>query len=609
MTSLEFETQNFETIRNDSNFSIESQRIDENDKNLKFDLKSPNFSLQQLQAKLSASITQDPAYLSISIKKQIESENFQVLPYLNLFTKELKNFENEDKFLLNCIKTELIKRRKRNVKLDNGFIKFIEVNSYLDSMRTVEVWLIVKNQVITLEYKLSHDDYSNERTLKQECIGNIRKYINEINKNLHQGRFYWSDRVCFKYSYHSFLNTKENMSTYPLIQNDLDIINLHIPQFQQILNGKVDSIAQLVELGKHLELVPKFKFKHFQLSPAEISKTLSILERLNTKKDLFLANRFNHKRLRVNHKENILSCPIPSQFIKFEQIVQDHPVQVVQSIDDLIEELAKAGLFFTNCFFPLPHFIWHEEKPVFNYSVHLHELLSISHETPANLIHKTKESVLSQFIQFNSLNIDNSLQTFELNEARDLIGNIELSAIEESQINQFLAMNQSNYYLVAHKVLGVCQIGSQKMLICSRNSSKSLVGTLDQMDLNQKLEVFGQIFELIQNILAKNSEISCIDLECLVFNEMNKLKIQLKPQDKVLDGFKAPEVRGGRKGRAALIYSFGKITQALFEDLVSGQKGWEQIQEIVQKCTVTIVPRRISVENLRSLVKNVINTF
>lgn len=609
LTNIGFETQNLITLQNDSEFSIENPRIDKNCKTLIIDLKNPTFSLSQLKLKLSASITQNPDKHSLRIEKKIETEKIEILPYLNLFTKELQNFENEDKFLLNCIKTELIQRRKRNVKFEEGCIKFIELNSYFDSMRIVEVLVTVRNQVIRFEYKLNHDDYLNERALEQEKIEKIKKYLKEINENLDQGRFYWSDKICFSYFYHSFINIKENMNSYLLIQNDLDLINLHIPQFQLILNGKEDSISQIIELGKHLKPVPKLKFKHFQLTSGEVSKTLAIIERLNTKKDLFLSSRFNHKRIIVNPNENILSCPVPSQFIEFETIVQDHPVLVVQSINDLIEELAKIGLFFINCIFPLHQFIWYEEKPVFNYSTHLHELLTISNENPKKFLYKTKESVLSQFIEFNSVNIEKNLKAFELNEARDLIDNFELRVIEESQISQFSAMNQSNHYLVSDKLLGICKLGNEKMLIYSGKSKKSLLQSLHKMKFRQRLEAFSQIFELIQMILTKNSEISCIDLECLVLEDKNKLKINLKPQHDVLEEFKAPEVRNGRKGRAALIYSFGKITQVLFEDLKSGQKGWELVQEIVQKCTVRIVPRRISVEKLRPLVKNVINSF
>ena len=602
-----FETHKISNFNDDSEFSIASQKIDGDDCTLTIVLKSPKFSLAQLNLKLSSLIIQDPFKPFLTIVEKIKSENFQILQYLNMFTKELKNFDNEDKFLLNCLKTEFFKRRIK-FRVENEVIRLIELNSFLDCMRKVEVLVSVKSQVIKLEYILNHEDYLGERTWKQEDIENMKKYIKEINKSLKQGNFYWSGKVLFKYTYHAFLNVKQNMTSYPLIQRDLDIINLHIPQFQEILSRKVDSIAQLIEHSRLLKIVPKFRFKAFQLTLAQIEKTLSILETLNTKKDLFLSNRFNYKRIQINLQENVLMCPVPSQFIEFDSMVLGHPMQAVQSIDQLIEQLGKIGLFFNGSLFPLTHFLWYEEKPVFSYSIPLHELLTISQVDSASLIESTKESVLAQLIDFNSVAIESNSKVFELDEARDFFGSFELRKIEETQIYDFIAMNQGNSLVVSDVCSGMCRLGSEKMLIFSGATNKNLWQSLDLMDLNRRVEVFGQIFDLIKVVLVKNSEISCIDLECFVF-ERKKLKFELKSPDKVFDEFKAPEVKIGRKGRASLIYSFGKITQVLFEILISGQKGWELIQEIVEKCTLRIVPRRINLEFLGKLVSDVINTF
>lgn len=607
--NLGFETQKISNFDDDSKFSIESQKINGDENTLIIVLKNPKFCLGQLKLKLSSLITKDSVKSLVTIREKIKSENFQILPYLNLFTKELRNFENEDKFLLNCLKTEFFERRKRNFIVENEVIRLVELNSYMDCLRKVEICVSVKNQVIRLEYILNHEDYLGDSTLKPEVIENIKSYIEEINKNIYQGKFYWSGKICFKYSYHSFLYVKQNMSTYPLIRRDLDLINLHIPHFQEILTGKVHSIAQLINHSKLLKLLPKFKFKSFQLPEVQIKKTLSILEILNTKKDLFLSNRFNHKRIQINAKENILICPVPNEHTEFDQMVLDHPTQVIQSIVELIEQLGQIGLYFNNSFFPLSLFIWYEEKPVFNYSIPLHELLSISQEPPAILINNTKESVLIQLIQLNSAGIEKDSQSFDINEARELLGCFELRRVEETQINNLIAMNQSNSSVVSKTCSGICRLGDEKMLIFNGVTKKNLLQALDQMDLNRRLKVFVQIFDLIRVVLDKNSEISCIDLECIVFYERKKVKLEIKSVDQVLDEFKAPEVKSGRKARASLIYSFGKITQVLFEGLVDGQKGWDLVQEIVEKCTLRVVSRRISLELLGKLVRNVINTI
>jgi hypothetical protein len=62
------------------------------------------------------------------------------------------------------------------------------------------------------------------------------------------------------------------------------------------------------------------------------------------------------------------------------------------------------------------------------------------------------------------------------------------------------------------------------------------------LNFSQKLEIFRQLFNLLEKILEKNSEIVSFDLDCLVLDEFFHLKLDLKPQEAISEWFKAPEV-------------------------------------------------------------------
>lgn len=492
-----------------------------------------------------------------------------------------------DKLIYNMLKKELIARKVPKFEDHLTILTFQETCKHSSNVKRQIIELSVFKSIINLNFKLLLE-YPGHITPSSLLI--LKSYFNFINKKTQSGRFLFKDNIVqYTTSFHAFATTRINMSVYTMIQKDIIFSFSHFSQFNLIFkpNNQFSLENYIIESNLETDENALFRKIEMKLTPSEYAQEQRIKQLLDKSTDLFFINRFQHKKISFS-QNGVVSYQINTQAEDFESFAQEFPNVTIESVYSLIEELKKYNLNFIGRKFPIQHFKWYEEKPIFMYFVPLCQVLEQvdnggpekkkkfcldkgtdldrSFEPASEII----ENFFTQIIRFHLSSLEKRNFYYTLDEILTISKNSHFISLPESIAKGRLNLYNSISSAGIRKYKGICQIESKTLLICSKSFQFDFASRLFIGD--EILRVLGQLVNLIQNLTLKNTFFACFDPNCLGFNSKGQLKIEIRVPEEVEFSFKPPEVLFGRSHRYSLVYSFGKVAEYSF---------------FIQRCTET----------------------
>lgn len=507
----------------------------------------------------------------------------QALPEFYSISQSIVDLESKfysmsvEKLLYNMLKKELVTRKVPKFQDNPPKLSFEETRKGLSILKRLKIEVSIRKSVIKLNFIILLDNY---RQLLPASLSYLDTYLAFINQNVHTGQFYYIDNMVHYYtSFHSSLITRVNMSFYTLIQKDLGFIFSFYSQFKQFFmlksENSLENFFVRATLKNDSELL--YVKKEMKLSPSEYVQEQKIKEILDKSTDLFFNNRFQHKQIAFS-SNYLVNYPVNTQAEDFCSFAQEFSNLVIESVFSLIEELKKLNLKFINDQFPMQHFKWYEEKPIFIYSVPLCQILEpiedlknekkmlidedMDLDESVEQVSEIKENFFFQIIQYHSDSIEKRYLLYTLDEIVNVCRDYELIYLPENIAKGRFSLYNSLSGPGVRKYRGLCRVGNKTLLIASKSFSKTFKS---QLFTNAEiLNILYQLLNFIRFFTLKNTFFACFDPECLGFNKKGELNFEIRVAEEVQIDFKAFEVLHGRSHRQSLLFSFAKVAEYCF---------------------------------------------
>lgn len=530
----------------------------------------PSNAFWTKQALLPTFITNEPGFSSCPDNVISLTTSMQDITNVRDYERKIDNYlaklETFDANVFGMICFEF-KQRKKIFQQQGRSIEFTDVVMSFKNFRKFRVNVSINNGVISIKIYVEFEERDRKKFTIEGFL-RAKKYFGEILSSLEAGIFSCNPelmQVHYSVNFYAFSPFENNRFTLSFIQKYLSIYSSHLENIHKLLLTPTP-IEIIIASGKKLKIHKLYPCLTIikTLTPDESAAESRIIETFNKSTDIFFASRFNNRSIKIENYRYIYTVPKGGE--GFLEVCNDLAKETLNSIIELAKVLQEAGLFFIGNFFPINYFVWLNEKPIYNYSVPLYQLLEFDQ----------KLSKHAYFIAFLG-NLQNSVIELQRQKVCNLypMQNVSVarniyespSFIEEDQhtANIRYTLYQDNNYDFMVKFHGLTKISNQTAIICTENFLMSAREYLSQTDIIILIDELNKILNMISEILSKNTEICSFDDTCLGYLNQN-LKWLIITNQQVKANFKAPEILQGRLHKTSLIYSFGKFLMSILKN-------------------------------------------
>lgn len=595
---------------------------------LEIEFTRPDLSHFFLENRLNALVLHEKGTFKYNIRKEISNGCVQVSEFINWVRSSVNEAEVKDKLVINCLIYGLKLRKKENFRVIGEYLYFIEPTSNLKYFRRILVEIQVKNDIIQTKFLLlgrveqTFKDFGSalieeflyeanqETALSVEVYNNLKVYLKEINHSLCQGQFYWGKNLIYVTNYYLPSELNKNVFLGNCFNVDLELIKLHIPNLIQILFMSNTVLKSIIRSGKDLKIEEKFQSISFKLSPKEYSTALSIQKVLKDSRNPYLNNRFYYKNIKFDPDLLEVTYFTMSKFISFSEYSKEYPSLVIKALNNLISELYSLNLTFKDKIFPLELFNWYEERPVFSYSVPLSRILQIELQiTKESSLESCKNSLLSAILQHHTLLLRN-IPIYTSKELKKISQSINLIKVPQNIAEERMRLYEQNKISRCIQYYGLFQVKNEVFLMANSKFETTLNQKLLTLNMKNRIKILKKLFFILEEILQKNSDFCCFDLESFGQVQNKKLLLKFLAKEEINPIFKAPEVIKGRSCRSSLIFSFGKIVEyCLTENFTLDipmqiKSKFPELYRLANECCEWRINKRINLAELKVKVEN-----
>ena len=579
---------------------------------MRFDSQSVEFSNKENIFYLASQIPLCSQFRLERFKADFEGEHFHLA--------------NADKFYRELLKLEMMTRGVEFCFDERGIMFEEELPNGEGVKVQVEIW--VENRIFRYMIRV-------KRRVEEDWKNSVGHVLRNINESDCSGVYGIDEYFFYATSFYPHSVISENMGSYLFAQRLIERLVFQYKYFYNLARKSIERNQKT--LGNYITV-------HKILDSDDYLKEKQIINFFQTSQDVYFKSRFLFHLITFQEDFSVIyyKRPSPQPFFEFSQ---EQPLDTLNSIFTLIEKLGQIGLRFKDNKFPLNQFAWYEEKPTYNYSQPLSSILepntsstpSKNPKSPDSItqecILKTKENFFQALITFSNDSLASNKTTFTYQESLSLLENSETIELDEDFDERLARLRielfESNKFKFFREYRGILQVAGKSFLLCSAGFDADLrqriVESYEDLEgFYEFLSMFLQEFvEKLGKILTKNSNFACFDTSCIGFSNDGLIMIEAKAREEVDESFTAPEVLKGRSSRLSLIYSFGKVLEAVFclvvclkldlenEEDARG-KVFEQfhgLREIVDGCTERFLPRRWDIEKVQEKVVELIGNF
>ena len=508
------------------------------------------------------------------IELKLSEMIFPVLSYKRMLEFVIKHPHYEDLFAINSIQY-LLKQKKISYELIGEFciqFKLPYTTHTISSLTTIEV----KNQILKIvdSFNLYFDQ------IPGRSKSEILKQLSNITSEVKYGRFLLKPNLVFIVSYF----VKENLK---LIFSTLEEVK------------KIHSRIQ--EHVRNLDLV--LTTRKIQLLENEFEEEKEIVKKLNLNEyRVYFMNRFNCSEIIFKYDDFTVLYNQFQGTELLESYVAGYELQILSYIIELIKSLARIFLFFKNNTFPLQEFGYYEERIVYLYNTPLTRVLEYNYCDKESASAKKKQTINNlpkvfqvfhrDHLRKNSriFNIDRSLTFSRTKFHEDRCEDDEIACKRSVLALSNRSSSTIKFYGILNSYRGIYAYYSTKV-------KENFVDTLKKTKVYELKGLILKVFNMIEELLIRNTLISSFDFNCMIFSQKGKLKLIPKPEKEVTEEFWAPELRTGRVSSKSLIYSFGVATKYICSSVHHKFcKNWKDFTEVPQEVS-NLMPNITKVVN------------
>ena len=486
-----------------------------------------------------------------------------------------------DKMILERICLNIKNQKKKNIKVCESSVVFMEKRSTETHFNECEVKISVKDLIIKVEISLTSDlvlkELHSSKKSRQDAafipeqnLIQLKAFLSKLNLITNSGQFYINQSaIRFISTFYAPFPESAFNTCISLVKKCIDSYYMHTDLIYQICTTRESiTLKEALHIAENPYL-PQDKYKIIKLLIHEkFDEERKLVEfMLKKSKGEFINNRFLLRSISLSNSAQTGDYPRLTTGDSFDIAVDESPADTMDTCFDLVNELSLIGLYFKNSRFPLEDFSWDGDNPIYVYTRPLCEVLEALPGPPLDYTDKILANINLALLEKKRERTLTESRPMEQSEMDKFLVSPRLIQLKESTARERLQLYKDNPYDFVERYQGLTENQNCWAIIASARPRTRFVDMVSTLTPNKLYAYFKELLEYIAVINSKNSSVAALGPDSLWVNGKGKLKITLMTNDEVKDEFKAPEVRAGKVCRNSLVYSFGKLlASVVFEN-------------------------------------------